>query len=100
MLPVTINVLEKEYRVACREDEREALLASAEFLNLKMREIRDSGRVVGIERIAVMTALNLANELLQYQTDQNRQKETMHQRLGSLVLKIESVLSGARQINL
>ena len=61
---VTIRILEKEYNVACPAEEKAALVASAELLNAKMREIRDSGKVVGLDRVAVMAALNLANELL------------------------------------
>ena len=62
---VSVRILEKEYQVACPANERTDLLDSAEILNAKMREIRDSGKVVGLDRIAVMAALNLANELLQ-----------------------------------
>ena len=61
---VTVRILEKEYFVSCPQDERADLLDSAEFLNKKMREIRDTGKVVGADRIAVMAALNMANELL------------------------------------
>ena len=62
---VSVRILEKEYQVACPFEERSALLDAAEMLNGKMREIRDGGNVVGLDRIAVMAALNLANELLQ-----------------------------------
>jgi cell division protein ZapA len=65
---VTVRLLDKEYQVACPEDEREALLESADLLNRKMREIRDSGKVVGADRIAVMAALNLSHEMLQGKT--------------------------------
>ena len=61
---VTVRILEKEYFVSCPQDERADLLDSAEFLNKRMREIRDTGKVVGADRIAVMAALNMANELL------------------------------------
>ena len=61
---VSVRILEKEYVIACPYEERSALLDSAEFLNARMREVRDSGKVVGLDRIAVMVALNLANELL------------------------------------
>src|ERR1700693_2553817 len=61
---VSVRILEKEYFIACPHEERSALLDAAEFLNSRMREIRDSGKVVGLDRIAVMVALNLANELL------------------------------------
>ena len=62
---VSVKILEKEYHVACPPEERPALLDSAEYLNRKMREIRDSGKVIGLDRIAVMAALNIVNELLQ-----------------------------------
>ena len=61
---VSVRIMEKEYVVACPYDERSALLDAAEFLNVRMREIRDSGKVVGLDRIAVMAALNLAHEFL------------------------------------
>ncbi|MBD3670217.1 MAG: cell division protein ZapA [Gammaproteobacteria bacterium] len=65
--PVSFYILDKQYQAACPDDEKDALLASAHFLDMKMREIRDSGKVVGVERIAVMAALNIAHELLQNQ---------------------------------
>ena len=61
---VSVRILEKEYQVACLPEERSELLDSAEYLNGKMREIRDAGNIVGLDRIAVMAALNLAHELL------------------------------------
>ena len=60
---VSVRILEKEYHIVCPMEERSDLLDSAEFLNTKMREIRDSGKVVGLDRIAVIAALNLANDL-------------------------------------
>jgi cell division protein ZapA len=61
---VSVRILEKEYSIACPHEERTDLLDSAEYLNNKMREIRDGGKVVGLDRIAVIAALNMANELL------------------------------------
>lgn len=63
-LMLDVNILGRDYKVACREDERDALAEAVLFLDHRMREIRDSGRVNGPERIAVMAALNLASELL------------------------------------
>src|SRR5690606_1565011 len=60
--PITVTILDKDYLVGCKEDEREALFASVQFLNKKMIEQRDSGKVIGSERIAVMVALNIAHE--------------------------------------
>ena len=61
---VSVRILEKEYAMVCPYEERSALLDSAEFLNARMREIRDSGKVSGTDRIAVMAALNIAHDLL------------------------------------
>ena len=63
---VSVRILEKEYHITCPMEERSDLLDSAEFLNSKMREIRDSGKVVGLDRIAVIAALNMANELIRF----------------------------------
>ncbi|HVP88308.1 MAG TPA: cell division protein ZapA [Casimicrobiaceae bacterium] len=59
-----VVILGREYRVACRESEREELQQAVQFLDKRMREIRDSGKIAGTERIAVMAALNIAHELL------------------------------------
>jgi cell division protein ZapA len=58
-----ISILGRDFRVACPASEQDALLAAAEFLDSKMREIREQGKVIGVERIAVMAALNIAFEL-------------------------------------
>ena len=65
MVPVQVKILDKEYQVACPEEERAGLVASAQHLNDRMLEIRQSGKVFGADRIAVMAALNIAHELLQ-----------------------------------
>lgn len=59
-----ITVMGREFRVACPENEQKDLLEAVDYLNKKMDEIRDNGKVVGIERIAIMAALNIAHELL------------------------------------
>lgn len=62
--PVTVRILDREYQIACREDERKDLQAAAELVHERMREVRSQGKVIGTDRIAVMTALNIAHELL------------------------------------
>ncbi len=61
---VEVNLLGRTYRVACDDDEREALMQAVAYLDAKMNEIRNAGKVMGAERIAVMAALNVAHELL------------------------------------
>jgi cell division protein ZapA len=63
-LMLDVSILGREYRVACKESERDELLQAVQFLDRRMREIRDSGKVAGTERIAVMAALNIAHEVL------------------------------------
>ena len=62
---VTVKILEKEYQVACPEEQEAELVVSAKYLDKQMRSIRDTGKVIGLERIAVMAALNISYELLQ-----------------------------------
>jgi cell division protein ZapA len=61
---LTINLLGREMRVACPEGEERQLLASVDYLNRKLKEVRDVGKVVGNERIALMAALNITHEFL------------------------------------
>ena len=61
---LTLHLLGREFRVACPEGEERQLLASAEYLNRKLKEVRDTGKVVGNERIAIMAALNIAHEFM------------------------------------
>lgn len=97
---VNIKVLDKDYQVACTPDERTALLESAELLNLKMKEIRDGGRVVGLERIAVMAALNMANELIRSR-DRGESLETKAKaKLKAMRERVESALQTNRQLDL
>lgn len=63
-VPVTIRILDKEYQVHCPPEEQEALMQSALILDQRMRDIRKTGSVIGLERIAVMVALNLSHDLL------------------------------------
>lgn len=63
-LQLDVTILGREYRVACAEDEQAELLEAVALLDARMREIRDKGRTGGVDRIAVMAALNIANELL------------------------------------
>jgi cell division protein ZapA len=59
-----VTILGRQFRVSCTEDEQRDLLKAVDYLDAKMRAIRDSGKVVGVERIAIMAALNIAHELL------------------------------------
>ena len=98
--PVTIRILDKEYLISCPEEEHDDLLASAEFLNGKMREIRDTGKVVGIDRIAVMAALNIAHELLEQCGRRQDVQQNLGARIRNLQEKIELALNKGNQLEL
>ena len=61
---IEIHILGRAYKVACSREEEPALIAAADFLDEKMREIREGSKVIGAERIAIMAGLNLAHDLL------------------------------------
>jgi cell division protein ZapA len=97
---VSVRILDKEYQVACPAEERTDLLDSAEILNTKMREIRDSGRIVGLDRIAVMAALNMANDLIHAQARDQQLEGDISARLKSISDRVDSVLSNTQQLDL
>ena len=97
---VSVRLLDKEYQVACPISERADLLQSAELLNRRMREIRDGGKVVGLDRIAVMAALNLANELQKNRNVQSEFVNAASERLRALRQRIEASAEGGHQLEL
>lgn len=97
---LSVRILEKEFFVACPHEERSDLLDSAEFLNARMREIRDSGKVVGLDRIAVIAALNLANELLKLRNRDRRLEDEMGGRVRAMRERIDAALASSQQLEL
>jgi cell division protein ZapA len=97
---VSVRILEKEYQVACPMEERSALLDAAELLNGKMREIRDGGNVMGLDRIAVMAALNLANELLALRSRDTGTDHGLTGKIRQLRERVESALSHGQQLEI
>lgn len=87
-VPVTIEILDKEYMVSCPPDEKEALLESAHELNERLKHVRDSGKVLGTERMAVITALNIVHELHQQQRHQVVLARTLNEDIKRLEEKI------------
>lgn len=99
-VPVTVRIMDKEYRIACPEEEKGALLASADQLNRRMREIRDSGKVIGADRVAVMAALNLTHELLSQGAAHKTFSEGVQRKLRALGERVENALEAERQMEL
>jgi cell division protein ZapA len=97
---VGVRLLDREYQVACPAEERADLLDSAEYLDAKMREVRDSGKVTGLERIAVISALNLANELIKLRRQGSAIDGDLGTRLRLLRERVESALERGQQLEL
>jgi cell division protein ZapA len=97
---VSVRILEKEYQFSCAVEERAALLDSAEYLNTEMRKIRDSGKVIGLDRIAVMAALNMANELLKARNRDGAGDPDVVHRIRVLRERVEASLERGQQLEL
>jgi cell division protein ZapA len=95
---VSVRILEKEYQFTCPPDERAALLDSAEYLAGEMKKIRDSGKVIGLDRIAVMAALNMANELLRLRARGEGPGVEAVNRVRVLRERIETTLERGQQL--
>lgn len=98
--PITVLILDKEYRVTCEQEERESLIDTARFLDDRMRDIRKAGRVIGTERIAVMAALNIAHELLEQRSSKSSDVQNISRRIQNLQEKIEIALNSSNQLEL
>ena len=89
---VKVSILDKEYLVACPEEEKDDLLASAKYLNDRMLDIREGGKVVGIDRIAVMTALNLAHDVIKSGNGSGAGADSYAARISKLNTRLEKSL--------
>jgi cell division protein ZapA len=97
---ISVRLLDREYQVACPAEERSDLLDSAEYLDAKMREVRDAGKVVGLDRIAVISALNLANELIKQRRTGSVVDTDLGSKLRTLRERVESALEKGQQMEL
>jgi len=92
-----VTILGRQFRVACTEDEQQELLKAVSYLDGKMREIRDSGKVIGLERIAIMAALNMAHELMSVRVDGVDLGE-VRRRMSEMRTMIDDVLSAQDEL--
>ena len=92
--PITVSILDRDYQFACQPDERKALKEAATFLDARMRAIRGTGRLMALERIAVMTALNLSDELLKLQKNEKHRQENVDSRIRLLANELDDALDG------
>ena len=88
-----VTIFDREFRVVCSEVERPELLDAVAYLDKKMHEIRDIGKVVTIERIAIMSALNIAHELLTTRLGTGFDMSQFKRRMNFMEATIDAVLA-------
>lgn len=88
-----IKILDRELRVACPEEERGELLDAVAYLDRKMREIRDAGKIANVERIAIMAALNIAHELLSVKVGRGIDLADVKRRMNDMETAIDKALA-------
>ncbi len=88
-----VTILDREFRIACQKDERTELLEAVAYLDKKMREIRDLGKIVTVERIAIMAALNIAHELLTTRLGSGFDMGDFKRRMNSMQATIDATLA-------
>ncbi|MCP3674641.1 MAG: cell division protein ZapA [Gammaproteobacteria bacterium] len=96
---LTVNILDREFRVNCPKSEQQNLIDSAAALDRRMRDIRETGRVIGVDRIAIMAALNLASELLSTEGTSTTVIDTVNKSINRMQEKIEKSLNETEELN-
>ena len=93
-----VSIMGREFRIACAEEDQKDLLKATEYLNAKMREIRDAGKVIGVERIAIMAALNIAHEFLSTQVEGGFDVGEFKRRIFGMQAAIEQAMNGQDEL--
>ena len=97
LIDTTIEILGKHYPVRCPESELVSLQQAAQYLNNKMNEVQESGKVINLERIAIITALNIASQFLQMDQQKNSFMNKINQRISTLQDKLDSAMNKKSQ---
>ncbi len=95
---IEVTVLDRKLRIACKEEEQEDLLKAVQYLNAKMREVRESGKVIGGERIAILTALNIAHELLSTRVGAGFDMPEFRRRMRGMTALIDEAMSAQEDL--
>jgi cell division protein ZapA len=97
---VTVSILDKSYQFKGGRQERESLIASANYLDQKMREIRAAQKVIGTDRIAVMAALNIAHDFLLCHAGIDAKTATAGGKITEIKFKVENAIKRNRQLEI
>jgi cell division protein ZapA len=95
---IEVTVLDRTLKIACKEDEKADLLQAVAYLDAKMREVRDNGKVLGAERVAIMAALNIAHELLIARRTSDFDSDAFERRMKSMVEAIDQAMSAQEHL--
>jgi cell division protein ZapA len=90
---IEVSILDRSLRISCKDEEKADLLKAVEYLNAKMREIRDGGKIIGIERIAIIAALNITHELLSARAAATFDMDAYKRRMRSMAEAIDQAMS-------
>lgn len=95
--PVTVHILDREFHVGCTPEERPGVIAAARYLDDRMREMRNAARTAGLDRIAILAALNICHELLNERERGSSDARQLAEKLQAINLKLERVLPASVQ---
>lgn len=95
--PVSVHILDREFHVGCTPEERSGVLAAARYLDERMREMRNAARTAGLDRIAILAALNICHELLNERERGSSEARQLAEKLQAINLKLERVLPASIQ---
>ncbi len=98
--PITVRILDQDFRIACEPGEEDGLLSAARHLNQRMQDLRSTGKVIGAERIAIVVALNLTHEFLQLSDVASDSATNLNKRLKHMRERVESALNDSNQLEL
>lgn len=97
---LTVSIVGKDYQVACPAGEEQSLREAAHYLHTLMESIRSSGRVVGLDRVAVMAALNVCNELLQSKSNHAEAQDLVNERVQKLSDRVADAINENKQMKI
>ena len=96
---VNVSIMGREYAVACADEQRDALSQAAMHLDIKMREIQKSGKLIGMEKCAIMAALNITHELLSAQAKQG-ESDKLGARVSTILDKLDVAMQEQAQLSI
>ena len=95
---IEVTVLDRTLKIACKEDEKADLLSAVEYLDAKMREIKANSKVLSVERVAIMAALNIAHELLSARRASGFDSQAFERRMKTMAEAIDEAMSAQEHL--